>query len=367
MDGFFEKYGRVIIIAVAICFVLLYLTPMRNVVGSSINGFAGNFANKVGESLGTVKMPDGSNNIKREPSSMLMKANSDRNASSFNGNIPSSATKIMFTDEKAPKGVATVDLTAAQDGDVVGWLDGTTWKISTQDSKKSVTFNADSSYMFFDGGTGRIKEIQFNNIDTRQVKSMDNLFIMCKGLTNLDLSSFDTSNVTNMNSMFRSCINLERLDLSSFDTSKVTDMGAIFTDCRGLTNLNLSNFNTSKVENMGYMFCGCSGLTNLDLGNLNTSKVKNMMHMFNGLSVTSLDLSNFDTSNVTDMVSMFFGCTDLTNIDLSSFDTSKVESMGSMFYQCYKLNSIKVRSQTDIDNFKTKGTFLNSSVKFEIA
>lgn len=45
---------------VEICFVLLYLTPMRNVVGSSINGFAGNFANKVGDSLGTVKMPDGS-------------------------------------------------------------------------------------------------------------------------------------------------------------------------------------------------------------------------------------------------------------------------------------------------------------------
>ena len=60
MDGFFEKYGRVIIIAVAICFVLLFLTPMRNVIGSSINGFVGNFANKVGESLGTVKMPDGS-------------------------------------------------------------------------------------------------------------------------------------------------------------------------------------------------------------------------------------------------------------------------------------------------------------------
>ena len=60
MDGFFEEYGRMIIVAVAICFALLYLTPMQNVVGSSINGFAGNFANKVGESLGTVKMPDGS-------------------------------------------------------------------------------------------------------------------------------------------------------------------------------------------------------------------------------------------------------------------------------------------------------------------
>lgn len=366
MDGFFEKYGRAIIIAVAICFVLLYLTPMRNVVGSSINGFAGNFANKVGESIGTVKMPDGSDNIKREPSSMLMKANGDRNASSFNGKIPSSATKIMFTDEKAPKGVETVDLTAAQDGDVVGWLDGTTWKISTQDSKKSVTFNADSSYMFFDGGTGRIKEIQFNNIDTRQVESMENLFIMCEGLTSLDLSNFDTSNVENMNAMFQDCINLERLDLSGFDTSKVTDMGGMFSNCRGLTNLNLSNFNTSKVENMGYIFAGCSGLTNLDLGNFNTSKVKNMMHMFNGLSVTSLDLSNFDTSNVTDMTSMFYECPDLTNIDLSSFDTSKVKNMIAMFYHCNKLNSVKVRSQTDIDNFKTKSIWISNNTKFEI-
>ena len=60
MDGFFERYGRMIVVAVTICFVLLYLTPMRNVVGSSINGFAGNFANKVGDSLGTVRMPDGS-------------------------------------------------------------------------------------------------------------------------------------------------------------------------------------------------------------------------------------------------------------------------------------------------------------------
>ena len=40
MTGFFERYGRMIIVAVAICFVLLYLTPMRNVVGSSINCFA---------------------------------------------------------------------------------------------------------------------------------------------------------------------------------------------------------------------------------------------------------------------------------------------------------------------------------------
>lgn len=317
MDGFFDKYGRVIIIAVAICFVLLYLTPMRNVVGSSINGFAGNFANKVGESLGTVKMPDGSDNIKREPSSMLMKSYDyypDYHAShmkAFNAKVPESATKILFTDEKAPNGAETVDLTSAQDGDVVGWLDGTTWKISTQDSKKSITFNTDSSQMFT--CISNIKEIQFNNIDTSQVTNMRSMFYYSQ-VTSLNLSGFDTSNVTDMSQMFMGCSNLEEINLSRFDTSKVTDMNCMFDGCESLKELNLNNFDTSKVKKMYYMFSDCKALV-------------------------SLDLSIFDTSNVTDMSSMFDGCN--------------------------KLVSVKVRSQTDIDNFKTTSSVPNT--KFEIA
>lgn len=58
MDGFFEKYGRMIIVAVAICFVLLLFTPMKNKIGDNINGFVGNFANQTNKSLNEVRMPD---------------------------------------------------------------------------------------------------------------------------------------------------------------------------------------------------------------------------------------------------------------------------------------------------------------------
>ena len=156
MDGFFDKYGRVIIIAVAVCFVLLYLTPMRNVVGSSINGFAGNFANKVGESLGTVKMPDGSDNIVKEKSSMIIGTignfyyDDTKPDTQFANAIPEAATAVVFTDEVAPEGVSTTDLTVAKDGSVVGWLDGTTWKVSTQDPNKAITFNENCAGMFDD-------------------------------------------------------------------------------------------------------------------------------------------------------------------------------------------------------------------------
>ena len=338
MDGFFDKYGRVIIIAVAICFVLLFLTPMRNVVGSSINGFTGNFANKVGDSLETVKMPDGSDDIKREPSSMLIKGSFYTNDSySFNGKIPESATKIVFTDEVAPKGIKTTSL--SQKDDVVGWLDGTTWKVSTQNSKKKITFNTDSSYMFNDAY--RVKEIQFNNVDTSQVIDMSYMFFDCSNLTHFDLSGFNTFNVTNMRGMFDGCRGLTSLDLSTLNTSKVTDMGLMFADCENLKELNLTPLNTSNVTNMARMFVWCKNLT-------------------------TLNLSPLDTRNVTDMDGMFNSMDKIETLDLSNFDTSKVTNMSDMFLQCYHLKTVKVRSKSDLDNIKTKATQTPTKVMFEI-
>ena len=315
MDGFFEKYGRVIIVAVAICFVLLYLTPMRNVVGSSINGFAGNFANKVGESLGTVKMPDGSGDAAKEKSSTII--GTVGGDTQFANAIPEQATAVVFTDEVAPKGIATTDLTVVQDGDVVGWLDGTTWKVSTQDPNKAVTFNENCERMFF-----AIDNTSAHTL-SRTVNGSFN------ELTNISFDNVDTSNVTNMSYMFEYS-NVTSLDLSSFDTSNVKDMSEMFWDCTNLTSLDLSGFDTSNVTDMRSMFSGCENLT-------------------------SLDLSAFDTLNVTDMNSMFWGCSNLTNIYVSSmWSTNNIQVNGdSMFDGCRKLPNYGGGSVTDVTKAHT--------------
>ena len=295
-----------IIIAVAICFVLLYLTPMRNVVGSSINGFAGNFTNKVGESLGTVKMPDGSANVVKEKSSMIIGTVGNfiygpTPDTQFANAIPEAATAVVFTDEVAPEGVSTTDLTVAKDGSVVGWLDGTTWKVSTQNPNKAITFNENCVGMFY-APNGESYE--------------------CKNklkLSQISFNNVDTSSVTNMEFMFAGCEELEKLDLSSFNTSKVEDMSSMFAWCRNLA---------------------------------------------------ELDLSTFDTSNVTDMDAMFSGCSNLTSLDLSSFDTSNVHICEGMFDDCLKLKTVKARSQKDVDFFTSPslvGPRVDPSVKFEIA
>lgn len=61
------------------------------------------------------------------------------------------------------------------------------------------------------------------NLNTSEVKFMENMFNNCSSLESVDVSHFNTSKVTSMYSMFYKCISLKDLDLTNFDTSNVTD------------------------------------------------------------------------------------------------------------------------------------------------
>ena len=303
----------------------------------------------------------------------------------FASDIPDEATAIEFTTEAMPSSVTDyTDVSEAQDGSILAYMDGTTMKVSPKEEGATIYANEDCYNMFqtkeyvdesnitsikFDNfntskvtdmkmmfyGCYKVKELDISTFNTSHVTNMSEMFASCNSLTTLDLSSFDTSNVTDMTSMFEYCENLTTLDVSSFDTSKVTDMRYMFYGCSNLTTLDVSSFDTSKVTNMRYMFYGCSKLTTLDVSSFDTSKVTNMGYMFYGCSnLTTLDVSSFDTSKVTNMRYMFYGCSKLTTLDVSSFDTSKVTNMGYMFYGCSNLTTL------DVSNFDTsKVTYMN--------
>lgn len=275
---------------------------------------------------------------KKEKSSMIIGTvfNGDDTDPQFANLIPEQATSTLFTDEVAPKGTSTIDLTVVKDGDVVGWLDGTTWKVSTQDPSKTVTFNENCCGMF---SNPKLTRISFDNIDTSNVTDMCDMFCGCKNITQLDLSNFDTSNVTDMSCMFWKCGNLKELNLSNFDTSKVEYMPEMFDGCSNLTSLDVSGFDTSKVTTMSSMFWECSNLTSLDVSSFNTSNVEDMAGMFYSCSsLTSLDLSGFDTSKVTKMSSMLRECSNLANIYVGrKWSTEKATKSYSMFLKSEKL------------------------------
>ena len=199
-------------------------------------------------------------------------------------------------------------------------------------------------------GCSQMADVDLSKLDTSKATDMSNMFNGCWRLQKLDVSKFDTSKVTNMSGMFEGCGLREdqdedggigELDVSGFDTSKVKDMSNMFKECNQLKELNMSNFDTSKVTDMSNMFKGCTSLTNIDVSKFDTSKVTNMSGMFAECGkLSEINLNNFNTAEVTNMKNMFAECSNLANIDISSFDISKVIDMTGLFEESGKLMTI---------------------------
>ncbi|MBO6134693.1 MAG: BspA family leucine-rich repeat surface protein [Lachnospiraceae bacterium] len=200
----------------------------------------------------------------------------------------------------------------------------------------------DSTMLFGHSFDGVTNIIGLNKLSTRNVESMEQLFVVCMNLKEVDISNLDTINVVNMHRMFSDCGSLTSLDLANFDTSNVTNMYMMFSGCSSLTSLNLTSFDTSSVTNMNNMFTSCT-------------------------SLTLLDLTSFDTSNVTEMNNMFSGCTSLATIKASnSFVVNNGADTQDMFFDCGNLiggnNTVYSDSHIDgeyarIDTAATPGYF----------
>lgn len=201
------------------------------------------------------------------------------------------------------------------------------------------------------------------------------LFSGCTNLTSIEgIENLNTSNVKYMNEMFGQCSNLETLDLSHFNTEKVGNMSNMFNGCTKLRDLNISSFNTENVTNMYGMFYGCSSLDSLDLSHFNTRNVRKdgMNYMFNGCSSLSyLNVSNFTTDKPgMQLDGLFQGCSSLQTLDLSSFDTGGASSVNYLFDGCSALQTIYVSDLFKIYGVKSSNMFrdchsLKGAISFE--
>lgn len=195
---------------------------------------------------------------------------------------------------------------------------------------------------WFSGCTNLTSIEGIENLNTSNVKYMNEMFGQCSNLETLDLSHFNTENVENMSDMFNGCTKLHDLNISSFNTKNVTNMSEMFYGCSSLDSLNLSHFNTRYVrkDGMNYMFNGCSSLSSLDVSNFTTDKPSMQLDgLFKGCrSLQTLDLSSFSTGGASSVTDMFYGCSALRTIyvsDLFIFNNSV--SSSNMFRGCHSL------------------------------
>ena len=194
-----------------------------------------------------------------------------------------------------------------------------------------------------------IESVKYCNISN--FVSMEEIFVDCVNLTEVNTSNWNTSKITNMSTMFEACHKLTSIDVSNFNTSNVTSMTWMFYSCQALQSLDVSSFDTSKITSMMHMFGLCKSLRTITgLSNFDTSNVTDMRNVFNSCtSLIELDLSNWDTSKLTNMTNMFYNCASLQSLDLSSWDVSKVTEMGGAFNACPELVNFKAPKNISVN------------------
>ena len=301
----------------------------------------------------------------------------------FNEHIPTNATQVLFTDEKAPNGVTTLDVSHNKSNGIVGWLDGTTWKISTQQAGEKVVFNLDSFGMF--KGNKRLVSVNFNQfVNSDYIENIDGMFNGASNITNIyGLNGFNIVNLTSLNDVFSGCNSLVEVDISNWDTSNIKTMRGTFYECKALPIIDVSNWNTSNVTDMFCTFYGCYSVESLDVSKWNTSNVTNMQAMFSMCKkIKTLDLHNFNTSKVTDIAAMFHdtknlveikglsdldvsnvtvmnmlfqNATSIVDIDLSKWNTSKVTNMKNMFVSTFGLKTLNLGGTFSTENVTVDG------------
>jgi len=247
------------------------------------------------------------------------------------------------------------------------------------------------------------------NINTKNVTSMQDMFVRCENLTSLDLSSFDTRKVENMDGMFSGCKNLETILVGDkWNIAKVTSdndgLGDEFSSGTFFNNYKLrggkgtlfdykkENYNyavidggeknpglltkkgdpkLSGVQPYGVFNNGTLTLYYDDKHNSNSIVLPHWSKVAKDVKKVVFDKSfanykpkttscwfenfvalseiagieNLNTEEVIDMTKMFRNCMSLTTLDLSRFDTRNVCRLEAMFANCINLTTIFVEDK----------------------
>ena len=159
--------------------------------------------------------------------------------------IPSDTERVVFTDALYPRGMTTVDLSAAQNGAVLGWQEGKSFYISTRLSGRRVMTGDNASYLLSD--LKSLKSVSFSMLDTSKTRDFMRFLSGCAKLVEADLSSLDTRSAVRLRSMLNGCSSLSSASVSGWDVSAVKDVAYLFAGTSALTSLDLSAWDLSEA------------------------------------------------------------------------------------------------------------------------
>ena len=111
-------------------------------------------------------------------------------------------------------------------------------------------------------GCSSLISINFSNLNTKKVKTMEAMFHSCFSLQSIDFSNLDLRNVEIMHNFCSRCDSLVFANFTNTRTLNLYHYSRMFEGCFNLTSIELPNF---KTKNIDFMFDNCPNLRYIDI------------------------------------------------------------------------------------------------------
>ena len=207
-----------------------------------------------------------------------------------------------------------VDISAAQDGGVMGWIDASGALVIAGQGGVKAPENSSALFAYYVNAT--VIDLG-GNLHTDYSTDLQYLFYHCESAQLINISGMNTSMATTFAKMFTSCSQVQALDFASFDTTQVQSFYYMFQNCETIRLLDLTSFTTINATEFSGMFRGCTNLVQV-----------------------ILDPVKFDTSKAEKMSSMFMDCSSLQTVNCEHFNMNNVQSTNNMFSGCSSLTGV---------------------------
>ena len=140
---------------------------------------------------------------------------------------------------------------------------------------KIIFDNPLTSLDFMFEGCSSLVKISLSYLNSPYITSMIYTFTGCTSLETVDFTSFSSSKIEKMDFLFSGCINLVNIKgFEDLNTTNLQKTAGMFLECKSLISVNLSSFQLDNISETNGMFIDNPSLELVDIGN--TSEINGL-------------------------------------------------------------------------------------------
>ena len=156
-------------------------------------------------------------------------------------------------------------------------------------------------------------EVDLSHLITTNISRISYTFYNCKNIEKINFTGLETPNLKNTEFLFAGCENLvEILGFENLNTSLIESTSGMFLNCKNLQLVNLSSFNLDSIEEQYGMFVNTSSLQVVDLGNC--TDANNIFDQNQEYNLIIIANENVNISSITGNIQVYNASGDTNNI-----------------------------------------------------